>query len=204
MSGPFLSMSQDTYKVSLRDVFGGNRRKLCAALMQPQRLPNMVSHTSSTNSVVFLQGGPSTTRFDSDHEPIFRQESYFLYLTGVKEPDCAVAIDVASTRTTLFVPKLDPSYAIAMGAIKTPEQWTIDYQVDEVLYVEDIEPFLANQLHAADSGASSRAKLCRCSNVVCMCVLFSGMLVCLFQPVYPLILSEYNILLPGHTTRLFA
>ena len=44
--------------------------------------------------MVILKGGPSPTRYDTDHEPIFRQESYFWWLTGVKEPDCSLVMTI--------------------------------------------------------------------------------------------------------------
>jgi hypothetical protein len=38
--------------------------------------------------------GVAKTRNDTDHEPLFRQESYFQYLFGVKEPDCFGILDI--------------------------------------------------------------------------------------------------------------
>ena len=60
-----------------------------------------------TSTVVFLNGGPDQTRYDSDHEPIFRRESYFLWLNGVQKPDCAVMITRSNTK--LFIPRLPAS-----------------------------------------------------------------------------------------------
>jgi Xaa-Pro dipeptidase len=40
------------------------------------------------NAVVLLQGGVATTRHDTDHDDLFRQESYFHWAFGVREPDC--------------------------------------------------------------------------------------------------------------------
>ena len=96
---------------------------------------------NAIGSVIVLQGGPSPTRFDTDHEPVFRQESYFWWLTGVKEPDCAVVIH-GSGITSLFIPKLPADYAIVMGRIKTCEEWKELYEVDHVHYVDDLESYL--------------------------------------------------------------
>jgi Xaa-Pro dipeptidase len=145
-------MGQETYHVSLNNVFGQNRRKLCKALQQKP--------VSEGNLVVYLHGGPSETRFDSDHEPLFRQESYFWYLTGVKEPDCAIAIDVATQHATLFIPNLPASYATIMGRIKTREEWKEHYQVGEVLFTDDVEDTLAGMLEKRSNGTKS--KLCTC------------------------------------------
>ena len=46
---------------------------------------------------------------------ILFQESYFHWLFGVTEGDCYGAIDVATGRTTLYIPRLPAEYAIWMG-----------------------------------------------------------------------------------------
>jgi len=139
---PFVSMGGDTLKVSLKDVFSTNREKLCEKLREKGVPPH---------SVVFLVGGCEQTRYDSDHEPLFRQESYFLYLTGVKEPDCQVVIDVDTTQTTLFIPKLPREYETIMGHICTPQEWKEHYQVDAVEYVDDVERVLEESLSSSMS-----------------------------------------------------
>ena len=67
--------------------------------------------------VILLQGGACACRNDTDHEELFRQESYFHYLFGVVEGGCFGAVDVASGRSTLFVPKLPEEYAVWMGEV---------------------------------------------------------------------------------------
>ena len=44
--------------------------------------------------VALLQGGDQQTRYDTDHEPVFRQESYFQYLFGVSEAGCFGAVSL--------------------------------------------------------------------------------------------------------------
>ena len=105
--------------------------------------------------MVFLQGGPSITRFDSDHEPLFRQESYFWYLSGVKEPDCSLAIRAGTGETILFVPKLPESYATIMGRIRSLEEWKELYHVDQAMYTDDIEDFLLQEMTRAVNGTSN-------------------------------------------------
>ena len=65
-----------------------------------------------------LQGGTAFHVYDTDMEAIFRQESYFHYLFGVEEEDYFGAIDIATGKTTLFMPRLPSSYAVWMGAIQ--------------------------------------------------------------------------------------
>ena len=97
-------------------MFQENRSKLM------KQLPTTTTNTTISNAIVVLQGGPSPTRYDTDQEPVFRQESYFWWLTCVKEPDCAVVITpttCSSTTTTIFIPRLPPNYATRMGRIRT-------------------------------------------------------------------------------------
>jgi Xaa-Pro dipeptidase len=123
-------MGRETYRIPLA-LFQENRTKLV------DRLDN--------GHVVFLLGGKASTRFDSDHELKFRQESYFYYLTGVKEPDCGVAIDTTTGHTTLLIPKHPTEYATIMGKIDTPQEWKDHYQVDDVQYLVDHEQVLEQQ-----------------------------------------------------------
>lgn len=43
---------------------------------------------------LLVEAGESATRFETDHEPLFRQESYFAYLFGCVEPDYYGSIDL--------------------------------------------------------------------------------------------------------------
>ncbi|CAB9508484.1 Pro aminopeptidase PEPP [Seminavis robusta] len=129
-----LSMGKATFQVPQDALFGRNRQKLLNELK------------GSCEGVIFLRGGNNPERFDSDHEPIFRQESYFWYLTGVKEPDCAVAIDISTQQVTLFIPKLPADYATIMGRIQLPDEWKDHYQVDQVKYLDEMESTLEETL----------------------------------------------------------
>jgi len=132
-------MGKATFQVSQEALFQRNRKNLLEQLKAKLR-DSDASDTSQ--GTVFLMGGTNPERNDSDHEPIFRQESYFWYLTGVKEPDCAVMIDIATGKVTLFVPNLPPDYATIMGYIRTKNEWKQHYQVDACEYMEDIESIL--------------------------------------------------------------
>lgn len=142
----FLSMGNATLKVSQEELFAKNRSKLLKELSLSPAV------TSTDGGVIFLQGGTNPERNDSDHEPIFRQESYFWYLTGVKEPDVSVTIEMIGSngsskpRVTLFVPNLPADYATIMGRIRTKDEWRDHYQVDDVQYTEDIESTLLHVL----------------------------------------------------------
>eukprot|EP00980_Cylindrotheca_fusiformis_P029800 scaffold23881_cov127-Cylindrotheca_fusiformis.AAC.1 len=130
----FLSMGKETYRIPLR-LFQENREKLVASIQSQV----------GERTLVVLVGGESATRFDSDNEPIFRQESYFWWLTGVKEPDCSLIIDRDGS-ITLLIPKLPADYATIMGHIKSPEEWKEMYQVDHVKYTEELEETLEDMV----------------------------------------------------------
>ena len=91
---------------------------------------------------MFLRGGVASNRNDTDHEYVFRQESYFSFLFGVDEPDWYGAIDITSGNCTLFMPRLPKEYAIWMGEIKGPEHFVALYELDFVKYVDEIEASL--------------------------------------------------------------
>lgn len=87
-------------------LFAENRRRLCERLR---------AKGLADGSVVFLQGGESQTRYCSDTEPLFRQESYFHWAFGVEEPDFYGGIDIRNGHSLLFIPRLPDSYAVWMG-----------------------------------------------------------------------------------------
>ncbi|RWS08883.1 xaa-Pro dipeptidase-like protein, partial [Dinothrombium tinctorium] len=117
------------------------------------------------NSIVLLQGGESTTRYCSDHEPLFRQESFFHWAFGVEEPDFFGAIHVLNGESYLFAPRLPPSYAVWMGELKTTDFFTSRYGVDHIFYTDEIakvfndlkpEVLLTLKGVNSDSGKTSR------------------------------------------------
>jgi Xaa-Pro dipeptidase len=113
------------------ELFKVNRQRLCETLRGHQTLPS--------DSIVLLQGGTSEMRYCSDHEPLFRQESYFHWAFGVIEPDFFGAINIQNGESILFIPRLPPSYIAWMGKIKEPDEFKEIYHVDKVYYVDELE-----------------------------------------------------------------
>ncbi|KAL7560380.1 hypothetical protein ACA910_002339 [Epithemia clementina (nom. ined.)] len=159
LTNSFLSMGPSTYQVSLMDLFASNRKRLTKEIHRHVKGDN---DSSTCEYVLYMVGGESTTRYDSDHEPIFRQESYFWYLTGVKEPDCQLILDFSLSSTTcwtvLLVPRLPAEYATIMGAIKTPAQWKTHYQVDEVRFTDEIDHILEQRMLGNQNGGAVGAE----------------------------------------------
>jgi len=118
------------------------------------------------NSFILLEGGKSITLYDSDHEPLFKQEKYFFWAFGSDMPDCygLISLDSASNPiSTLVIPKLPAEYATWLGEIHSCEYWKSIFLVDNVIFVEDMTEFLvkhnASTLYTlsganADSGNS--------------------------------------------------
>ena len=131
-SGYFWKGGQ-TLKVPM-NLFQQNRQRLCEALQKHPTLP--------ADSFVLLQGGQGEMRHSSDHEPLFRQESYFHWAFGVIEPDFYGAINVKNGQSFLFIPRLPAAYVAWMGKIKEPAEFKEIYQVDYVHYGDELEQVL--------------------------------------------------------------
>lgn len=119
------------------ELYRQNRSKLSAAMrqyLQSQGLP--------INGVILLQGGEEQTQYCSDTTILFRQESYFAYLFGVKEPGFYGAMDISTGKTFLFTPRLSEDYAVWMGKIHTLSDLKEMYEVDEVYYTDEMEDIL--------------------------------------------------------------
>ncbi|KAJ0964603.1 hypothetical protein J5N97_025741 [Dioscorea zingiberensis] len=111
-----------------------NREKLVQALRE-----NLAASSRSIRGFVFLQGGEEQTR----------QESYFAYLFGVREPGFYGAIDIASGQSLLFAPRLTPDYAVWLGEIKPLPYFKERYMVSKVFYVDEIMQVLTD--HSRES-----------------------------------------------------
>lgn len=107
-----------------------NRQRLVQSLRNDTSIP--------PGSVVLLMGGKSKNMYDTDIEPLFRQESYFHWTFGVRESNFYGAIDITTGKSYLFAPKLDESYAIWMGKLYTTDDFRNRYEVDEVHYTEQV------------------------------------------------------------------
>lgn len=78
-------------------------------------------------SVLLFRGGISASRDETDCEPLFRQESTFHYLFGVREPDCLATIDLETEKATLYIPRLPAEYATWMGHILPPTHFQVQF-----------------------------------------------------------------------------
>jgi len=135
-TGGYFSMGLDTLKVPV-SLFAENRARICTKLKAVDNLPE--------RSVILLQGGGDQGVCEGDSSdvgPVFRQESYFHWAFGVLEPDYYGSIDVASGRSTIYMPRLPEDYGIIMGHVPTPQEVRERYLVDEVVYVDEMPEHL--------------------------------------------------------------
>lgn len=133
--GPTFHLGLGTFRVPMA-LHEANRVKL--AEMMPK----------GSCGVALLQGGDQQTRYDTDHEPVFRQESYFQYLFGVSEAGCFGAVSLPSARATLFVPELGEEYEVFCGRYPSPEAFKAAYGVEEVRHLRELPAWLEEQLGA--------------------------------------------------------
>lgn len=106
-------------------------------------------HSDVSEGIVLLQGGQELYQYDSDTETIFRQDSWFNYLFGVKEPSFYGAINIKTSESILFIPRLTSEYEIWCGKIHTPSYFKDIYGVDVVLYSDEIVQYMQENLSEA-------------------------------------------------------
>jgi len=104
--------------------------------------------------IVLLKGGEEQSVYDTDGEPLFRQDSWFNYLFGVKEPGVFGALELSTGRATLFIPRLPQEYRIWCGEIHPPSVFASSYAVDEVVYTEAMTDWVKS--HLASEGEGSK------------------------------------------------
>lgn len=130
-------MGPDTHAVPMK-LFRKNREKLCEALRQD---PTIATIYKEKVIYVLLKGGTDVSFNDTDISYQFRQESFFQYLFGVKEPDCYGVLNVKTGEATLFVPHLPEEYATWMGRLLALDEFKSMYETDNVAYVDTLDTF---------------------------------------------------------------
>jgi len=109
-----------------------------------QKIIQRMKSKSPQNSLILLQGGTDINHYDTDTQYLFRQESFFHYLFGAKEPDFYGAINITTEESFLFVPRLPQSYSVWMGEILQPSYFKKLYEVTHVYYTDEIEKILTD------------------------------------------------------------
>eukprot|EP01088_Endostelium_zonatum_P006533 TRINITY_DN1866_c0_g1_i2.p1 TRINITY_DN1866_c0_g1~~TRINITY_DN1866_c0_g1_i2.p1 ORF type:complete len:597 (-),score=147.72 TRINITY_DN1866_c0_g1_i2:113-1903(-) len=110
----------------------------------PSTISLLSSLPPNTSALFLLVGGASTTRPNSDTEILFRQESNFLYLSGIPLPDCYILLDPSNQEIILFSPLRESSYALWNGPVLDLSQLQSKYLVDQSLYTTNFTSFISN------------------------------------------------------------
>ncbi len=109
-----------------------------------RRLRSALSRKFPEGALIHVEGGKPTPRnFDVDY--VFRQNSDFLYLTGVEEPGCHLLLDPKRGTETLLLPRIDNHHRVWEGEVPSPAQARKLYGVDRVDYSDTIERQLARR-----------------------------------------------------------
>ncbi|MDE2141465.1 MAG: aminopeptidase P family protein [Elusimicrobia bacterium] len=92
----------------------------------------------SGDALIHLEGGkPLPRNFDVDY--VFRQNSDFLYLTGVEEAGCHLIIDPKTRKEVLFVPRIDSHHRVWEGHVPGPAEARKLFGVDRVMYADELK-----------------------------------------------------------------
>lgn len=149
-------MGNNTLKIPY-SLHAENRQRLIARFVKEGDIPKQ--------SFILLEGGKQETRYDTDCDRLFRQESFFQWTFGVMEPDCYGALEVDTGASILFIPKLPAEYAVWLGAIQPPTFFKEKYNVDDVRFVEDLEEYFNNKkvstiytLYGTNTDSGNKAK----------------------------------------------
>lgn len=104
-----------------------------------RELRRALSRRLAGKGVVHLEGGkPVTRNYDVDYP--FRQNSDFLYLTGVEEPNCHLVLD--GNKETLLVPRIDAHHRVWEGSVPGPAEARLIFGVDRVVYSDELKKVL--------------------------------------------------------------
>ncbi|CAK7567236.1 MAG: hypothetical protein SEPTF4163_005198 [Sporothrix epigloea] len=119
------------------------------------KLPNN-GDGAAIPAVIYLESRATKLLEDNDEAEPFRQRRPFYYMTGCPLADSYYLYDMASEKSTLFIPPIDPESVMWSGLPVTAEEAIAQWDVDEVKYVADVNPTLA--AHAAVMSSSSSKK----------------------------------------------
>ena len=122
-------MSTDPDK-KISEMYSGHRQNLMSLFRE------------FPSDVIFLKGGSVAHRYDTDFEYPFRQESNFLYLTGIEEPDMAALFDCKSGEYRLIIPRRDAQFAVWMGYVRSADEYAVMYGPDHIMYNDEVPDWL--------------------------------------------------------------
>lgn len=146
-SGPIYSQGLETFKVPMA-LYEINRARV---------VQSMLDEDPTAKGLILLEGGKQTTRYDTDFEPVFRQESYFHYLFGASQySDCYGVLSLPEGEATLFVPTWGVDTETVCGSSPEFESVKKELGVERVFGVDQLSSFVETEMKKLKKeGASS-------------------------------------------------
>ena len=136
----YYSMGLETYQVPM-SLFADNRTRVANAF-------TAAGLNKDGPVATLLHGGEQQSRYDTDHEPLFRPDSWFAWMFGIHDAGIygSLVVDGEGKTTSIaFIPRLPAEYAIWMGKIHAPSHYVEVYAVDEAYYADEIADVLAKK-----------------------------------------------------------
>lgn len=147
-SGPIYSQGLETFQVPMA-LYEVNRARV---------VQSMLETNPSMRGLILLEGGKQTTRYDTDHEPVFRQESYFHYLFGASQySDCYGVLSLPDGEATLFVPTWGIDVETMCGASPEFDAVKEELGLENVFGVGHLKTFIEKEMERL-GGDESAAK----------------------------------------------
>lgn len=109
--------------------------------MTPYQENRMRLMDAIKNGIVVIHAGQETTR-NSDVHYVFRQDSNFLFLSGITEPDFIILLDATTKQATLFIPNLNLQHQLWVGKQHTTKTAKKEFGFDEVFYRDEFDRVL--------------------------------------------------------------
>ena len=111
----------------LKHMHANNRKNLC------KKLPK---------GIVVGLGQVDVIRNSDVHYP-FRQESNFLYLSGIQMPDFSFILLLETNQFFIFMPKIDAKHVVWLGKIPSPTEIQKEYGASKVGFLDQFETVLS-------------------------------------------------------------
>lgn len=103
------------------------------ARLHCEKVASFLSNEDRADAIILARGTQVKNRDNTDTELDFRQESNFLYLTGVQEADFYFLYDIPNSKAYLIAPEENPTLAVWKGPGYSNEQLLTRYDVDFVV-----------------------------------------------------------------------
>ena len=107
-----------------------------------QKVISLLKEHRLGHSVILMRSGHEQKEPFSDGDLPFYQEALFFWLTGWKEPDSALVVDVLANRSILLMPNYSDDYEIWTGSIPSYTSVLEQTGVDEIATMENLDSVL--------------------------------------------------------------